>query len=96
MSDGHAPDLIRWTFTIDPARRAAVAALLTDHGLDVHDHGDGLTVATWDEPAGDPDELIEALWEIHGTPFEVTHEAFQRLEHLAYHLDDEPTDQAAA
>lgn len=96
MSDDHAPDLIRWTFTIDPARLAEVVGLLNDHGLHVHDHGDGLLVATWDEPEGDPDELIEALWEVHGAPFEVTHESFRRLEHLAYHLDEDAADQAAA
>ena len=50
-------DLIRWTFRIDPARRAEVADYLADLGLDVQDRGDGRFVVTWDEPEGDPGHL---------------------------------------
>ncbi len=34
-------------------------------------------------------EVVERLWEINGRPFEVTHEAFHRLEHLVYEAGDE-------
>lgn len=81
-------DLIRWTFTVDPAQLRAVETYLTDQGLEVHARPDGKIVATWDEPEGDIDEVVEGLWEVHGTPFEVTHEEFSRLNLLAYQADD--------
>jgi len=83
-----AVDLIRWTFTVDPAHRDAIEGHLNDLGLDVHVRGEGQFVVTWDEPGGDLDEVIEELWEIHGTPFEVTHEEFRRLDLCVYHYED--------
>ena len=46
----------------------------------------------WEEPEGDLDEVVEALWEINGGPFEVTHEEFHRLGHLVYEADDGATE----
>lgn len=93
--DTPATDLIRWTFTPDASRRDAVAAHLRDLGLDVQAREDGLVVATWDEPDGDPDALVDELWALHGSPFEITHEEFRRTDLLIYHHEDEPADQAA-
>jgi len=95
-SQAAGPDLIRWTFTPEAAKRDEIVALLLDHGFEVHTRDDGPVVATWDEPEGDPDEVVEELWAIHGEPFEVTHEEFRRTELLVYHHEDEGTDQAAA
>lgn len=92
MSDGQnegAIDLIRWTFHVRPDRRAAIEAHLNDLGLDVHARGEGPLVATWDEPEGDLEELIEELWGLNGEPFEVTHEEFRRLNLLVFHHDEE-------
>lgn len=87
-------DLIRWTFTIDPARKADVESYLSDLGLDATIGADGRTTVLWDEPEGHADELIEGLWEVHGSTFEVTHEEFSRLNLLAY--DEEGEAGAAA
>ncbi len=84
-----APDMIRWTFTPALEKRDEVVALLADLGLDVHARDDGLVVATWDEPEGDPDAVVEQLWAVHGEPIEITHEEFRRTELLIYHQEDE-------
>lgn len=98
MGEGQetASDLIRWTFTADPAKREEVETFLRDLGWEVQTRAEGQTVATWDEPEGDPDEVVEQLWAVHGEPFEVTHEEFRRNELLVYHHEDEGTEQAAA
>jgi len=83
-----AIDLIRWTFTIDPARAGGVEDYLANLGLDVHRQGCGRIVATWEEPDRDPDGVIEGLWAAYGEPFEVTHEEFHRLNLLALHHED--------
>lgn len=85
-------DMVRWTFTIDPARRADVESYLLDLGLDVHVRGDARFVVTWDEPEGDVDGVVDELWSVHGAPFEVTHEEFRRLEHFVFHHDDAEDD----
>jgi hypothetical protein len=88
----HALDLIRWTFTINPERRQALEDHLLDLGLDVLvTNGDQFTV-TWDEPDGDDfSDIIEGIWEVHGSPIEVTHEEFHRLSLSVYH-PEEPAD----
>src|SRR5262249_50873680 len=77
-------DLIRWTFTSDPARRRELEDYLNDLGLDVLVRGEAQFVVTWEEPEGDADEVVEELWEINGQPFEVTHEEFGRLGLFTY------------
>jgi hypothetical protein len=95
MNEDRTIDVIRWTFTVDPGRSAEIEQHLIDLGLDVSNRGDGRFVATWDEPEGDVDEVVEQLWAIHGSPFEVTHEAFHRLELLAYTSDPQQSQEAA-
>ncbi|QDV37611.1 hypothetical protein [Tautonia plasticadhaerens] len=95
MSEDRTVDMIRWTFTADPAKSAEIERLLVDLGLEVTPRGGGRFVATWEEPEGDVDEVVEQLWEINGSPFEVTHEAFRRLELLAYSAEPE-ADRGAA
>jgi hypothetical protein len=94
MSDGNdAPiDMIRITFTADPDRRAEIEGYLADLGVDVHAWGDGHVTAFWEEPEGELDEVIESLWEINGSPFEVTQESFRRLNLLVYHHEDDGAD----
>jgi hypothetical protein len=92
MSDSQnspAVDMVRWTFTADPARRTDIEGYLADLGLDVHVKGEGQFVVLWEEPEGDIDEVVEGLWEVGGGPFEVTHEEFGRVSHLVYHSEDE-------
>jgi hypothetical protein len=87
-------DLIRWTFTIDPAKREPVEDYLSELGLDWHGRGEGQYLVNWDEPEGDPDEVIDELWALNGAPFEVTHEEFHRLNLLVYHVEDEGSEGA--
>ena len=86
--DSGGIDLIRWTFTIDPDRRTEVEGYLADLGLDVQASAEGRVVATWEEPDQDVDEVIEGLWAIHESPFEVTHEEFHRTALLSLHHED--------
>jgi hypothetical protein len=85
-------DMIRWTFTVNVDRRRQLEEHLTDHGLDVHPHGENGLVATWDEPEGNLDEVIEELWAINGEPFDITHEEFHRLNLSSYHHADDGDD----
>ncbi len=90
------PDLLRWTFTVDPAHRQAIEAHLDDLGADVWVRDESKFQVTWEEPEGDLDEVIEALWSIHGEPFEVTQEEFRRLAlHVLQH-DEADSDRDAA
>jgi hypothetical protein len=88
-------ELIRWTFNVDPAHRDEIQAYLVDQGLEVLVRGEDTLVATWDEPEGEIDEVIEELWAINGQPFEVTHEEFHRANLLVYHVDDAAEDEKA-
>jgi hypothetical protein len=89
-------DLIRWTFTSDPARRAAIEEHLTDLGLDVLVYDGCRFLVTWDEPDRDVDEVITALWDLNGAPFEVTQEDFHRTGlNCLNHVDEEGTTEAA-
>jgi hypothetical protein len=81
-------DLIRWSFTIDPERKAEVETYLNDLGLDVFLRADGQVTVLWDEPEGQASEIIEGLWEAHGSSFEVTHEEFSRINLMSYHEED--------
>ena len=88
--DTAATDLIRWTFSVNPARRAEIEHHLNDLGLDVLVRDESQFLVTWDEPEGDTDGLIEAIWAINGSPFEVTQEEFHQLGlHILHHSEDE-------
>jgi hypothetical protein len=89
-------DLIRWSFTINPERRAELQQHLLDLGLDVQVVGEDQFVVTWEEPDGeDVSDIIEEMWEVHGSPFEVTHEEFRRLNLSTYHPEDAEDEKAA-
>ncbi len=91
-----ATDLIRWSFTIDPARRGEIEGYLVDLGADVLVRDGHDFVVTWDEPEDDLAEVVEALWALNGEPFDVVQEEFHRLELLTIqHADDESSPQVA-
>lgn len=95
MNDGTI-DVVRWTFALEPERQGPVRELLADHGAEVHAVGEWV-VALWDE--ADPAELdgiVEELWDLHGAPFEVTHESLKRLDRFVYHHEDEGDSAGAA
>lgn len=89
-------DLIRWTFVINPEHRAEIEEHLVDLGLDVLIHGETHFIVTWDEPEGNIDEVIEAIWALNGAPFEVAQEEFHRQTLLHLHHDDSPEAEQAA
>ncbi|WP_165249886.1 hypothetical protein [Paludisphaera soli] len=82
-------EMIRWTFAVDPAHRGEIETYLLDQGLEVLVRGEETMVATWDEPEGSIEEVIEGMWAIAGSPFEVTHEEFHRANLLLYDADEE-------
>jgi hypothetical protein len=89
-------DLVRWSFSIDAPHRNAIEGHLADLGADVLVRDGQDFVVTWDEPEGDLSEVVEALWSMHGSPFDVVEETFQRLAlNTIHHADDEATQQAA-
>jgi hypothetical protein len=89
-------DLVRWSFTINPAHRGAIEGHLADLGADVLIRDGEYFIVTWDEPEGDLSEVIEALWALNGEPFEVIEESFHRLAlHTIHQADDESNQQAA-
>jgi hypothetical protein len=96
MSEENTLDLVRWTFTPDAAKRQALVEHLTDLGLDVLVRAEGQVVAMWDEPGdADLDAVIDELWAIHGTPFDVVHEEWHRTSMEVYEADDAADRQAA-
>lgn len=99
MSDGPEAttiDLIRWTFSANPEHHVEIEEHLSDLGLDVIVRDGTHFIVTWDEPEGNIDEVVEAIWAINGEPFEVTQEEFHRQQLLQLHHDGEETGQAAA
>jgi hypothetical protein len=91
-----AIDLLRWTFSVNPKHREAIEGHLNDLGLDVLVHDDSKFIVTWEEPEGEVEEVIEAIWSLNGEPFEVTQEDFQRLGlHILHHADEESARDAA-
>ena len=89
-------DLVRWTFAIDPEHRVAIETHLEDLGADVLVRDGRSFLVTWEEPESSLDGVIEAIWAIHTTPFEVTQEEFHRLSlHVLDHAEDEPARDAA-
>ena len=91
-----SPDLIRWTFTIDPSHRRAIETHLDDLGADVWVRDDRKFQVIWEEPEEGLDEVVEAIWAIHGEPFEVTQEEFRRVGlHVLEHSEDESARDAA-
>lgn len=93
MSDEHALDMVRWTFTADPENRAELEAYLIDHGADVHIKNEADFVVLWDEPEFDMDQVVEALWTINEGEFEITHEEFHRLSLMSYHPEEVGADE---
>jgi hypothetical protein len=73
-----------------------VAQLLADFGLEVFHRGEDQLVALWDEPDGEPEGLVEELWDIAGEAVEVTHEEFRRTELVLLHHEDANVDTDAA
>ena len=102
MTEGHDAatiDLIRWTFAVDPENRAAIEEHLNDLGLDVLVRDGSQFLVTWDEPEGNVDEVIEAVWALNGEPFEITQEEFHRQNLVQLNHDDDadaPPDRAVA
>ena len=95
MSDGsHSDtvDLIRWSFSVHPEHRDAIEEHLADLGLDVLVRDDTHFLVTWDEPEGDVDAVVEAIWALNGEPFEVTQEEFHRQNLLHLHHEDDPSE----
>lgn len=88
-------DLVRWTFAVAPDRRTDIEAHLHDHGADVLVRGEDQLVVSWEEPEGDMEEVIEALWGLNGRPFEVTVEEFHRLGLHTLESDDVAAQEAA-
>lgn len=89
-------DLVRWSFTIDPANRVAIESHLSDQGADVLVHDGQHFIVTWEEPEDDLVEAIEEIWKLNGEPFDVTQEDFHRLElHTIQYVADEPAQEAA-
>jgi hypothetical protein len=86
-------EMIRWTFNVDPEHRGEIEAYLVDQGLEVLRRDEDTLVATWDEPEGEINEVIEELWAINGQPFEVTHEEFHRANLLIYHVEEAEDDE---
>ena len=94
--DAQTPvDLVRWTFAVAPDRRNEIEAHLRDLGADVLVRGGEHLVVTWEEPEGEMEELVEALWELNGGPFEVTVEQFHRVGLHTLESDDAETREAA-
>jgi hypothetical protein len=88
-------DLVRWTFAVDPDRRTEIEAHLLDHGADVMVRGEDQLVVSWEEPEGNIEEIIEALWGLNGGPFEVTVEEFHRVNLHTLESDDQAAEEAA-
>ncbi len=99
MGDGQNAatiDLIRWTFSADPEHAAEIGEHLSDLGLDVLVRDATQFLVSWDEPEGNIDEVIEAIWAINGVPFEVTQEEFHRQNLLHLHHEDDGEPRAVA
>jgi hypothetical protein len=89
-------DLIRWTFTVNPEHSRAIEAHLDDLGADVWVRDESKFQVSWEEPETALDEVVEALWLIHGEPFDVTQEDFARTAlHVLQPSEDEPALEAA-
>lgn len=93
MSQEQSLDMVRWTFKADPESRIELEAYLLDHGADVHVKNEADFIVLWDEPEFDMDLVVDALWEINGEEFEITHEEFHRLSLLAYHQNTDDEDE---
>ncbi len=89
-------DLIRWTFTTDPAHRAEIEEHLDDLGADVWVREGSKFQVTWEEPEQELDEVVEALWSLNGGPFEVTQEEFHRTGLHVLQLDEGESAREAA
>jgi hypothetical protein len=92
MGDGQNAstiDLIRWTFTVDSTHGLEIEEHLADLGLEVLVRDEAHFSVLWDEPEGNIDEVIEAIWAINGAPFEITQEEFHRQNLLRIHHEDD-------
>ena len=89
-------DLVRWTFTIDPDHRTEIETHLLDLGADVLVREGSEFFVSWEEPDEDLAGVVEAIWSLNGTPFDVIQEEFQRLSLNTLHdSEDEPGQEAA-
>jgi hypothetical protein len=89
-------DLVRWSFTINPANRGEIESQLLDLGADVLVREGQDFIVTWDEPEGELGDVIEAIWSLNGEPFDVIQEGFHRLElHTIQYAEDDGGQQAA-
>src|SRR5437016_1530036 len=89
-------DLVRWTFTIDPAHRSEIESYLHDLGADVLVREGVEFLVTWDEPEGSLVEVIEMIWSLNGASIDVIQEEFQRLSLYTLHDgENEPACDAA-
>jgi hypothetical protein len=89
-------DLVRWSFSVNPDRRREIETHLDDLGADVLVRGDCQFVVTWEEPDGDLEDVVEALWDLNGGPFEVTLEEFHRVGLYSLESDGVAAHQEAA
>ncbi len=89
-------DLVRWSFTIDPARRGEIETHLVDLGADLLVRDGQDFVVIWDEPDGDLTEVIEAIWALNGAPFDVVVEPFHRLDLITIQFAEEEASAEAA
>ena len=87
-----AIDLLRWTFSVNPEHSPAIEEYLCDQGLDVLVREESLFVVTWDEPEGNLDAVIEAIWAFNEEPFEITQEEFHRQNILHVHHEDDESE----
>jgi hypothetical protein len=89
-------DLVRWSFTVSPDHRTEIETHLDDLGADVSVRGEDRFTVTWEEPEADLEGVVEAIWSLNGTPFEVTQEEFQRLSlYTLEHAEDAAAHEAA-
>jgi hypothetical protein len=91
-----ATDLVRWTFTAEPEHRDAIETHLDDLGADVFVQEGGRFLVTWEEPEHALDEVVEAIWALNGTPFDVIQEEFHRLSLSLLQLQGEEEEEEEA
>ncbi|MDX2037155.1 MAG: hypothetical protein SFX72_10925 [Isosphaeraceae bacterium] len=90
-------DMIRWTFRVEPEKAQEIEDRLVEIGMDVSIYDDGTFQTTWDEPDRELDSVVEEIWTLNGSPFDITQESFQRTSLLVYHteeVDEEEADPA--
>lgn len=82
-------DLLRWSFSVSPDHAAAIEEHLCDLGLDVLVRDEIQFLVSWEEPEGNIDAVIEAIWALNEEPFEITQEEFHRQNILHIQHEEE-------